>query len=199
MATALFVVWLALGIAVARLPILDPYWHHRLGLTPNLLPYEILGIIGETIGLTIPLLAAVALVWAAFVRPQWSERALFSAALIVTAAFILAGVPQQVFYRLFHISYGNDWVMMGVVSYGPWFLFACALNKPFAAALCVVALLACFVAPLLIGYVEVFARYGAGLTDVIGSGLLGAAIVAAGAAVAEKVGAQVFAAADDKP
>jgi len=195
-ALALFVAWFAVGIVAIRYPALDFFVRHRLTSSTNLLPYQILGMLGETVAYAVPALAGIGLIWAAFIRPQWSERALFSAALIVSAMFFLFGVPQAIFGFFFHRSYGNNWSMIGTVAYVPWFVMARALHKPVAAALCLAALLICFVFPIVIGYTDVLARFGATLLDVIGGGLLGAALVAAGMAVAEKVGARVFSADD---
>jgi len=196
-ALALFVAWFAVGIVAIRYPALDFFVRHRLTSSTNLLPYQILGMLGETVAYAVPALAGIGLIWAAFIRPQWSERALFSAALIISAVFFVAGASQSIFSHFFHHSYGNDGAMIGTVTYWPWFLMARARVKPVLAACCVTALAMCFVFPVTVKYIDSYAGFGATFPDVLGSALLGGAVVAAGMVVAEKVGAQVFGRADD--
>lgn len=138
------------------------------------------------------MLGGIVLLWVAFLRPEWNERALFCGAVVLTADLLLAGVPNYVFQSAFHHSYGNEWALFGTAAYLPALLIALTsknvkLSLLFGAALCL-----CFVLPLAMGHANLYDTGGGGVLDVVGSGLLGVALVSLGFGVAEKAGAQIF-------
>src|SRR5580704_2502700 len=97
----------------------------------------------------IPWLGALATLWIAFASPRWSDRYLWSAAMIFTA-MELAADAQQLFSRhgpsgTEHL-YPNALTVTGLIAYGSWLLIAAREPLPIPAkrmlgSLCTVVLL----------------------------------------------------------
>ncbi len=145
------------------------------------------------LALFIPALGALATLWAAFASPRWSDRFLWSAAMIFTA-MELAAVAQQLFSRpgpsgtMEHL-YPNPLIVTGLIAYGSWLLIAVRGTLPTPvrrtmASLCAAALVFVVALPL--------ATRGVRWIDVIGSILFASACSCAGVFVAQLCGVGLF-------
>jgi hypothetical protein len=144
------------------------------------------------LALFIPALGALATLWAAFASPRWSDRSLWSAAMIFTV-MELAGVAQQLFSRpgpsgtMEHL-YPNLLIVTGLIAYGSWLLIAVRGTPPIPvrrtmASVCAAALVFVVALPLV--------TKGVRWIDVIGSILFAAACSCAGV-VAQLCGVDLF-------
>jgi hypothetical protein len=143
--------------------------------------------------LFIPALGALATLWAAFASPRWSDRYLWSAAMIFSAMEV-AVVARQLFSRpgpsgtVEHL-YPNPLIVTGLIAYGSWLLIAVrgALPIPVGramASVCAVALVFVVAFPLV--------TRGVRWIDIIGSILFAAACSCAGVFVAQLCGVDLF-------
>ena len=81
---------------------------------------------------TILATAAVGMLWVGFVRPVWSERLFFSAALILTSTVFLGGIEHTA--NWFHHLYGSTRTTASMVAYTTLFMNARAANRRIPAA-----------------------------------------------------------------
>ncbi len=146
----------------------------------------------RTVLFFIPWIGALATIWVAFASPRWSDRALWSAAMIFTTAE-LSPFAQLLFSRhgptgLEHL-YPNPSVVTGLIAYGSWLMIVARgalspLAKRILGAVCVLVLLFSIAFPPIYGYIR--------LVDVIGSILFAAACFSAGIFVAQLCGVDLF-------
>jgi hypothetical protein len=146
-----------------------------------------------TFAIFIPDLGALATLWAAFASPRWSDRFLWSAAMIFTA-MELAVLAQELFSRpgpsgaLEHL-YPNPLIVTGLIAYGSWLLIAVRGTLPIPvkrtmATVCAAALVLVVAWPL--------GTRGVRWIDVIGSILFAAGCSCAGVFVAQLCGVDLF-------
>lgn len=140
----------------------------------------------------VPLIVAVAMLWAAFVNPRRVDDLVWSAALTLTSCLAGLAALQLFFerrgYDLEH-TYPTLPVVVGLVGYGT---FVCALQKSsfppvvvlLLRSLCVLALAAVLAFPLLVP--------GGRIIDYLGAILLAGALFALGVFVAERAGVDLF-------
>lgn len=146
----------------------------------------------RSLAVFIPWLGALATLWIAFARPGWSDRYLWSAAMVFTA-MELATDAGQLFSRhgpsgTEHL-YPNPLMVTGLIAYSSWLLIAAREGQPspakrVAEVLFVVALLFIIAFPLLAGYIR--------SVDIIGSILFAGACFSAGVFVAQLCGVDLF-------
>jgi hypothetical protein len=140
----------------------------------------------------VPWLGALALIWAAFASPRWSDKTLWSSAMILTTAVLSPGA-QLLFSR--HTAtgwqhlYPNSFVVTGLIAYGSWLLIVVRgtlrpLTKRALSLSCAFMLLFAIVFPLVGAYIR--------LVDIIGSILLAGAFFSAGVFVAQRCGVDLF-------
>lgn len=111
-AVALLLAWVALGAFAITHPSIDelrpfPEAGQILFFALALLPGN-LGIV---------LFAAAVLVWIALLRPQWSDKLLFVAALTISWLPVAGGV-DDLSRTIWHHAYSSDWVTADAVGYG---------------------------------------------------------------------------------
>jgi hypothetical protein len=83
-------------------------------------------IVFDVVGIWVPAFGALILVWAAFASPRWSDRFLWSAAMIFTAQ-VLAGLASEIFPRAMpsgttYHTYPTPYAVVGATAYGTWLL-----------------------------------------------------------------------------
>ena len=132
------------------------------------------------------------MIWIAFASPRWSDRLLWGTAMIFTA--IELGTDAIFFFSRAGTSgtlhtYPNPYAVTGFVAYGSWLLIIdrSALRpgvRVTLGMLCILALLFIVSYPLLSPYVRPI--------DMLGSGLLSAALFSLGIFVADRVGVTLF-------
>jgi hypothetical protein len=141
----------------------------------------------------VPVLGAVVMVWIAFLSPRWSDRTLWGAAMTFTA-FELAVNLQYCFSHQVAgevvRTYPNIYAVVGLVGYGSWLLVLRGSALPagmrrLLSAICVFALLAIVVYPLIDPYARV--------VDIAGAVLLAGALFALGIYAAGRVGVNMLA------
>jgi len=130
-------------------------------------------------------LAAAAMVWVSFARPEWSDHALFSAALILTSTAVLGG-SEYIFRQIYGHLYGSTLTEASLVAYGSWLLIAHVRRSRAGVLICLCAMMYAIAFPIVVGY--------AGWLDAIGAILFAAAIFSFGLAVAQHVGVRLFSA-----
>lgn len=140
----------------------------------------------------VPALGALVMIWVAFASPRWSDRLLWSTAMILTAVE-LSAIAGYVFTRSglsgTMRTYPNELAVTGLVAYGSWLLIIDrGALRPWAKAtlglLCILALLYIASCPLINPYLR--------LVDMLGSGAFSGALFFFGIFVAERVGVSLF-------
>lgn len=140
----------------------------------------------------IPSLSALVMLWIAFLTPRWSDRALWSAAMIFTADELALDVSY-----LFHHHTADGWLhtyprayaVTGLVAYGGWLLViqGSSLSPPLKrvlSVLCVLALLLVVAYPAIDAYTRV--------VDTLGSVLFAGFLFTLGIVVAQRVGVDLL-------
>lgn len=141
----------------------------------------------------VPSLGALVMIWAAFARPQWSDKSLWSAAMILTTTQLAMGA-QLLFWRHEPTGWGNHRYpnslgVIGIVAYSSWFMTASSaqlrlLPKRIVKTLCVLGVLLCLSLPVASTYVTPI--------DIVGSAIFAAACFCAGIFVAQVCGVDLF-------
>lgn len=140
----------------------------------------------------VPWLGALATLWIAFARPGWSDRYLWSAAMVFTA-MELATDAQLLFSRHgpsgAEHPYPNPLTVTGLIAYGSWLLIAAREGRPTPAkralvVLFAIALLFMITFPLFAGYIR--------WVDIVGSTLFAGACFSAGIFVAQLCGVDLL-------
>lgn len=129
--------------------------------------------------------AAVVLVWVAFLRAEWSDRTLFSAAAILSSTVLLGGTDELI-YRLFHHWYGSTMVSASVTTYFLLLLISHHARKPIPAVLSILAIVYALFLPY-------YAMYDS-ILDIAGGVLFAAAVLCLNFFIAERAGVRPFAA-----
>jgi hypothetical protein len=142
--------------------------------------------------LYIPWIGALATIWIAFASPRWSDRSLWSAAMIFTTAEV-SPIAQLLFSRHGPTGpehpYPNPFVVTGLIAYGSWLLIVAKgalspLARRILGAACVLVLLFTIAFPLIYGYIR--------LVDVIGAIIFAGACFSAGIFVAQLCSVDLF-------
>ena len=141
----------------------------------------------------VPALSALVMLWIAFLSPRWSDRTLWSAAMIFTA-YELAADGAHFFVRrspdgMIH-TYPNVSAVVGLIAYGGWLLVLRESTLPawlkrLLSGLCLLAVLAILAYPAINAYTRV--------VDLAGSILFAGALFALGIFVARRVGVDLLA------
>jgi hypothetical protein len=133
------------------------------------------------------------MLWIAFLSPRWSDRMLWSAAMIFTAFELAADVsylfPHRSGGEVFR-TYPRVSAVVGLIAYGSWLLIipesrVNAWVKRALSAVCVLAIATIVVYPLIDAYTRI--------VDIIGSVLFAGALFTLGVFVARRVGVNLFA------
>jgi hypothetical protein len=140
----------------------------------------------------VPEVSAIVMVWLALARPGWSDRALWAAAMILTA-IELAPVATRAFnpHALSTATmYPSPLVVGGLIAYGTWLFIVDrsampSWRKATLAILCFLGLAVSLVAPI-------FYYEDVRPIDVIGSLFFAASMCAFGIAAAERFGIDLF-------
>jgi hypothetical protein len=188
-AAILFVLFVLVGLYSERFyDVLDfrmPYWK----IVRNVYSAGLGGALLDGV----PLAGALVMIWAAFARPQWSDKSLWSAAMILTT-LQLTSVVKLLFWRHEPEGWGqhpypNLLATTGIVAYASWFMIAATgtlrpLPKRIIEVLCVLAVIFCLSLPLLNSYIPP--------VDIVGSAIFAAACFCAGVFVAQLCGVDLF-------
>lgn len=135
---------------------------------------------------TLLALVATVMVWIAFLRAEWSDRLLFSAAAILSSTVVLGGT-EEIFYQVFHQWYGSSMVCAGAIAYTACLLIAHRARNPVFAVLSILAILYSLLLPYYAMYYSVL--------DIIGGVLFGGGALCSSFFIAERAGVKPFAAA----
>jgi hypothetical protein len=127
---------------------------------------------------------ASVLVWIAFLRAEWNDRMLFSAAAILSSTVLLGGT-ERIFYLAFGRWYGSTMVTAGLITYASCLLIAHRAQNRVFAVLSLCALLYALVLPYYAEYVSVL--------DILGGVLFAGALWCASFFIAECAGVHPFA------
>ncbi len=158
--------------------------------------FSFAGLIGSAFQLisgAVPGLSALVMLWIAFLNPRWSDRMLWSAAMIFTAFELAADVsylfPHNSGGEVFR-TYPRVSAVVGLIAYGSWLLIipessVKAWMKRALSAVCVLAMLTIVAYPLIDAYTLI--------VDTIGSALFAGALFTLGVFVARRVGVNLFA------
>jgi hypothetical protein len=145
------------------------------------------------ITIDIPILSGVVMLWISFLNPRWSDRTLWSAAMIFTA-YEVAAEGSWLFPRVapdgMLYTYPNVGAVVGLVAYGSWLLILRESTlsgwlKRVLSGLCALAVLAILAYPAINAYTR--------MVDLAGSLLLAGALFALGIFVARRVGVDLLA------
>lgn len=141
---------------------------------------------------SIPVLSALVMLWISFFSPRWSDRMLWSAAMIFTAYELALDAtylfPHNAGGEVYR-SYPRVAAVVGLIAYGSWLLIipVSALptwTKRLLSAVCVLALLAIAGYPAIDAYTRV--------VDTLGSILFAGALFSLGIFVAGRVGVNLL-------
>lgn len=141
----------------------------------------------------IPQFSALVMIWLAFARPGWSDRFLWSAAMILTANE-LASLAALLFpsasstNATLHL-YPLPHAVLGIVAYSSWLLIVDrsameSTKKQILGLLCIIALLIIAAFPLINPYMR--------FIDIAGSFLFAGVCLALGKLFADKVGVDLL-------
>jgi hypothetical protein len=133
---------------------------------------------------TILAVIASILVWVAFLRAEWSDRMLFSAAAILSSTVLLGG-SEYIFYLIFGRWYGSTMVCAGVITYTMCLLLSHRAKNGVLAILSLCAIVYALTLPY-------YAEYDS-MLDVIGGMLFAGAVLCASFFIAERAGVRPFA------
>ena len=146
-----------------------------------------------TLMYALPALSALVMLWISFLNPRWSDRMLWSAAMIFTAYELAAdgahffprGSPDGVIY-----TYPNVAAAVGLIAYGSWLLVLrdsapSGWLRRVLGALCVLAILAIVAYPAINAYTRAI--------DLARSVLFAGALFTLGILVARRVGVDLLA------
>ena len=145
------------------------------------------------VSMVVPSIAAIAFVWMAFVRPGWSDRLLWSTALILTVA-LAASVARLAFANRTSLHgigmYPNAAAAVGAIAYGTWLMIAdrsswAPWRRVLTATLCLSALAAIAAYPLVSKTVR--------FVDFAGSFIFAAAFFTLGGFIANRAGVDIMA------
>jgi len=141
---------------------------------------------------SIPVLSALVMLWISFLSPRWSDRMLWSAAMIFTAYELAADAtyifPYNAGAEVHHI-YPSISAVVGLVAYGSWLLIIPVSTlstwvKRALSAVCVLALLVIVAYPAIDAYTRT--------VDTIGAVLFAGALFTLGMFVANRVGVNLL-------
>lgn len=128
-------------------------------------------------------LAGVVMVWVAFLRTEWSDRLLFSAATILSSTVILGGT-EAIFHEISGHWYGSTMVCAGAITYSLCWRMAHAARHTLFAVLSIIGVVVAIGLP----YYETFAS----VLDVAGALLFAAAIWCSSLYISQRAGVEPF-------
>lgn len=140
----------------------------------------------------LPELIGLVMLWVAFLSPRWSDKYLWSAAMIFTGLELSAdahGIFARTGWSGVQHTYPSPYAVTGLIAYGTWLLILAGSAIPLwrkrvFGTLCIIALLFIVSYPLIDPYVSPI--------DIAGSVLFAAACFAFGVFVAARVGVNLF-------
>jgi hypothetical protein len=140
----------------------------------------------------VPVLSGLVMLWISFLSPRWSDRMLWSAAMIFTAYELAPDVtylfPHNAGGEVYR-SYPSVSAVIGLIAYGSWLLIIPVSTLPtwmkrLLSAVCVLALVAIVAHPAIDAYTRA--------VDTLGSILFAGALFALGVFVAGRVGVNLL-------
>ena len=141
---------------------------------------------------SVPLLSGLVMLWISFLSPRWSDRMLWSAAMVFTAYELALDAtylfPHNAGGEVYR-SYPRVSAVVGLIAYGSWLLIIPATTLPawlkrLLSAVCVLALMAIAAYPVIDAYTRA--------VDTLGSILFAGALFALGVFVAGRVGVNLL-------
>lgn len=192
---ALVFVFVALGVYSESLH--EPARRFALlsGSEASLRGYAIMMVARATFQLVmgwVPVLTGIVMLWVSFLSPRWSDRTLWSAAMIFTAYELSADATYLFSHKVAGEvvrTYPQESAVVGLIAYGSWLLIIPETSLPAwlkraLTALCALAVLAIVFYPAIDAYIRV--------VDTIGSVLFAGALFTLGIAVANRVGVSLL-------
>lgn len=146
----------------------------------------------QTIMGSVPILSALVMLWISFLSPRWSDRTLWSAAMIFTAYELALDAtylfPHNAGGEVYR-SYPRVSAVVGLIAYGSWLLIIPVSTLPtwmkrLLSAVCVLALIAIVAYPAIDAYTRAI--------DTLGSILFACALFSLGIFVAGRVGVDLL-------